>query len=104
MSSNKEQIHRTPSSHAGTVHFLGIPRANESHGLIGPSRTHAVVPQPDADAGGTDDVAEELLSDVGRVEEELDRTGLDIRLPGEDRAPLEADQEQREPPETWGRL
>lgn len=50
----------------------------------------AVVPHPAADAGGIDNLPEELLSDAERLADQLDHAYLDVELPGEDQARLDA--------------
>jgi hypothetical protein len=47
-----------------------------------------VVPHPAADAGGVDNLPEELLSDTERLADQLDHARLDVELPGEDQARL----------------
>ena len=49
-----------------------------------------VVPYPAADAGGVDNLPEELLSETERFADQLDHARLDVELPGEDQARLDA--------------
>jgi hypothetical protein len=45
-----------------------------------------VVPHPDAQAGGLDNIPEETLTVGQQFEDEVDHAGLDQQLPGEDQA------------------
>jgi hypothetical protein len=70
-----------------------------------PPSIEEVVPPPVAGAGGLENIAEELLPETTRAEDELDHAGLDAELPGEDRAPAEAAEEHADrPPADWGEL
>jgi hypothetical protein len=54
-----------------------------------PPSIEEVVPPPGAGAGGVENIPEELLPADKQVEDELNHAGLDITVPGEDRADAE---------------
>ena len=94
-----------PRSSAAQVHIHGgVPADSELPPCVPPSHLEEVVPRPDGEVGGIDNVAEELVPPAERLQDELDHVGMDLELPGEDRAPVGTDEPQREPSETWGHL
>lgn len=63
-----------------------------------PPATGGVVPPPVAGAGGIENIPEDLLPEAQRIEDELNYAGLDVTLPGEDRAPADAAEEHTDYP------
>jgi len=92
------------SGHESNIHVHGIPPDSEIPPAVPSPSLEEVVPHPDDDVGGMNNVAEELLPPARQVEDQLHHLGMEVERPGEDEALLEADQEEREVREHWGRL
>jgi hypothetical protein len=100
---NRQPFPVSPAAAAG-VHVHGAPADSELPACEPAPHLDEVLPPPEDEVSGLENVAEELLPAAERARDELNHVGMDVELPGEDQAPLETDEVQREPPETWGRI
>jgi hypothetical protein len=87
-------IRKTGKGHGGHLtetayHHGVVPPGSELPPVEPEVSALEVVPHPAADAGGVDNLPEELLSDTERLEDQLDHARLDVELPGEDQARLD---------------
>jgi len=80
---------RNPENHDRRM----IPPDSEIPPVFPAPHLEEVLPEADEEAGGMNNVPEEMLAEDEQVEDELNHLGMEVELPGEDEATLEADQE-----------
>jgi hypothetical protein len=90
------------------AHRPGVPPDSELAPCEPPPLARDVLPHPEGQAGGIDNIPEECLGEGQRLEDELNHAGLDEELPGEDQARAEPeegrDEARGERVEVWGKI